>query len=113
VTRRVRHPYYMLDGQRVVPCTSFLSWAHWFEDANRCVGYTQITSQCNVSTTFLGLDHRHFGDGPPLVFETMIFGGPDEIAGSQWRYSSWDDAEIGHKAAVRKAREALGQKVKP
>jgi hypothetical protein len=28
-----------------------------------------------ISTVFLGLDHRHFGDGPPLLFETMVFGG--------------------------------------
>jgi hypothetical protein len=53
---------------------------------------------------FLGLDHRFGGSGPPLLFETMIFGGPlDE---EMWRYSSWDAAEAGHAAAVRKAREA-------
>jgi hypothetical protein len=26
-----------------------------------------------VSTVWLGLDHRYFGDGPPLIFETMVF----------------------------------------
>jgi hypothetical protein len=41
----------------------------------------------------------------------MIFGGPlDEY---QWRYSSWDDAEAGHRAAVKKARAAQHTKVKP
>jgi hypothetical protein len=91
-----------------------MEWGQFFEvDANRVVGYTEITSKCYVSTVFLGLDHRHRGiqrDGPPLVFETMIFDGPDEIAGWGQRYSSWDDAEIGHKAAVRVAREAVRQK---
>jgi hypothetical protein len=27
-----------------------------------------------VSTVWLGLDHNYFGDGPPLIFETMVFG---------------------------------------
>lgn len=27
------------------------------------------------------------------------------------RYSSWDDAETGHRTFVRKCREAIGQKV--
>ena len=69
-----------------------------------------------VSTVFIALDHGLFGDGPPLVFESMAFqhegrmidfgfgNGPEPVAETldQQRYSSWDDAEIGHKAMVRK-----------
>lgn len=102
---------FILDAENNAVEVSTLEWARWMEHANRHVGYTEITSACNVSTVFLGLDHRHFGNGPPVIFETMIFGGP--LDQSQWRYSSWDNAEIGHKAAVRKARAAIGQKVKP
>lgn len=100
--------YYILDAEnRVVPVDS-LQWAEFFATGNRTVGMTQITSEITVSTVFLGINR--FMSGPPLVFETMVFGGPlDEY---QWRYSSWDDAETGHKTAVRKAREAIGQKVK-
>jgi hypothetical protein len=102
--------FYVLDeDNQVIPTDSSASWALWFENANRIVGYTQITSECHVSTVFIGINHRFSGEGPPLVFETMIFEGP--LDGHQWRYSSWDDAETGHKAAVRKAREAIGQKV--
>ena len=71
---------------------------------------TQITSEITVSTVFLEIDHRYLGDGLSMIFETMIFGGP--LDQHQWRYSSYDDAETGHKVAVRKAREASGQKVK-
>jgi hypothetical protein len=41
-----------------------------------------------------------WGEGPPILFETMVFrnGSGDE----QERYSSWDDAEAGHKAMCRK-----------
>jgi hypothetical protein len=105
--------YYILDANNNVVDVGddVMTWGRWFEHAdNRIVGYTEITSECCVSTVFLGLDHRFFDDGPPLIFETIIFGGPlDE---EQWRYSSYNDAETGHKAAVRKAREAIGQKMK-
>jgi hypothetical protein len=26
-----------------------------------------------VSTVWLGLDHRYWGEGPPVIFETMVF----------------------------------------
>jgi len=52
-----------------------------------------------VSTVFLGLDHR-FGAGPPLVFETMVFGG--ELDGDCDRYSTYDEAELGHVNMVNK-----------
>lgn len=104
--------YYILDADNNVVEADLLTWARWFEDhpTDRIVGWSQITSGCRVSTVFLGLDHRHFGEGPPLIFETMIFGGP--LDGETWRYASYDDAETGHKVAVRKAREAAGQKVR-
>ncbi len=34
-----------------------------------------IIGQARVSTVFIGLDHRFSGEGPPVLFETMIFGG--------------------------------------
>jgi hypothetical protein len=82
-------------------------WATRLENNNHVVGRTQITSQVTVSTVFLGLDHRFIGDGPPLLFETLIFGGP--LDGDGQRYSSWDDAETGHKTWARKARAAIKQ----
>jgi hypothetical protein len=102
------HAYILDNDNRPVPA-DLEEWARWLEHNNRHVGFTQITSQIDVSTVFMGIDHRHFGDGPPLLFETMIFGGP--LDGATWRYVSWDDALVGHKAAVRKARAAIGQKV--
>jgi hypothetical protein len=57
----------------------------------------------------LGIDHRFWGKGPPILFETIIFGG--QLDHSMWRYSSYDDAQAGHAAAVRRARAAIGQKI--
>ena len=57
-----------------------------------------------VSTVWLGIDHQ-YGAGPPLIFETMIFGGPlDE---EQWRYSTENSAIAGHAAAVALAKAAV------
>jgi len=50
-----------------------------------------------VSTVWLGIDHQH-GDGPPLIFETMIFGGDHH--GETWRYPTHDDAVAGHEAVT-------------
>lgn len=101
---------YVLDADNcVVEVFDWMTWGKFMEDGNRIVGWTGITSETQVSTVFIGIDHRLYGKGPPVLFETMIVGGPlDEY---QWRYSSYDDAMIGHKAAVRKAREAIGQLV--
>lgn len=50
-----------------------------------------------ISTVWLGHNHR-FGPGPPLIFETMIFGG--EFDQSQMRYSTEEQAEHGHRQTV-------------
>jgi hypothetical protein len=91
--------HYILDADNRVVEVSPLGWAKWFEDNdNRVVGYTQITSETSVSTVFIGIDHGFIGDGPPLLFETIIFGGP--LDQHMWHYSSQDDALAGHAAAV-------------
>lgn len=47
-----------------------------------------------VSTVFLGCDHNWSGEGPPVLFETMVFGGPlDE---EQVRYCTLAEARAGH-----------------
>ena len=57
-----------------------------------------------VSTVWLGNDHRLYGDeGPPLIFETMIFGGPHDQYCD--RYSTEETALIGHNRTVAALRE--------
>ena len=61
-----------------------------------------------ISTVFLGLDHSHVNTGPPILWETMIFGfnDNDDI---QWRYSSEDSAREGHRTAIELANMMLDQ----
>jgi hypothetical protein len=91
---------YILDGKKAVKADDLLSWAEWFEKSDRIVAKTDLPNGVKVSTVFLGLDHG-FG-GTPLLFETMIFGLPEghEHADFQDRYTTWEEAEIGHKRAV-------------
>jgi|SRR3954469_11582606 hypothetical protein len=85
---------YQLDGHDVVK-VAVHDWRLESADQRR-VAADEI-GDARVSTVFLGLDHG-YGDGPPLIFETMIFGGQHDAY--QERYSTWQEAEAGHKRAV-------------
>src|SRR3990167_5954569 len=84
-----------------------MTWAKWFEKArhDRVVARTNVVPGSDVSTVFLGLDHQ-WGDGPPLIFETMVFGGP--LDQETERYSTWEEAEAGHAQMVERVRRAPG-----
>ena len=67
---------YTLDEQgNPRPEQDLAAWAKWFETAYRIVKQQQIGAS-KVSTVFLGLDHNFAPSGPPILWETMIFGGP-------------------------------------
>lgn len=87
--------YYDRQGNPI----SMDEWVNRFRD-NR-VAYDEIDG-ITISTVYLGLNHA-FDEGPPLIFETMIFGGAHNE--DQWRYSTEADAQEGHAAAVRMVRE--------
>lgn len=80
-----------------------------FEDTRR-VALTTLARvgpcKVDVSTVFLALDHNYFG-GPPLLFETMIFGGPEDQE-FQERWSTFQGAKAGHEAIVRVRRSNPG-----
>ena len=94
---------YILDGKTPKKANDLMEWGRWFETADHHVAQDVIGDQ-RISTVFLGLDHS-FGSGPPLLFETMIFGGPH--ADHQTRASTWDEAEKQHAEAVAMARSGL------
>ena len=53
-----------------------------------------------VSTVWMGLNHR-FGDGPPLIFETMVFPSRDDMGDlDSDRYSTEAEAFAGHERMV-------------
>lgn len=101
--------FYILDDEHQPVKVDSLVWAAWREsDRTRKksqVGLDQLESAV-ISTVFLGLDHNWRG-GLPILFETMVFASVPEhdVDQHMWRYSTWDEAVAGHKAAVRLCKE--------
>lgn len=100
---------YILNGRAAVPAADLITWGRWLEKADRkvavdFVGADDDENQVRISTVFLGLDHS-FGEGPPLLFETMVFGGA--LDGEQGRYTTWEEAEAGHRKMVGRVSAAL------
>jgi len=86
--------WYMLNENKEPVPTNVMEATKWL---GLQVAWAEI-GDVKISTIFLGLDHQ-LGDGPPLLFETMILGGKHDQ--DQWRYHTWDEAMEGHKAAVK------------
>ena len=85
---------YKLEGHTPVECANLAEWGEWLQGADKRVALDRING-VDISTVFLGIDYQ-FGEGPPLLFETMVFGG--KLDAEQERYGTWDEAEAGHQA---------------
>jgi hypothetical protein len=98
----MRGNYILVDGEPVaVP--DLMTWATNFEDSMKRVAWTDVRG-VRVSTVFLGVDHS-WGDGPPVLFETMIFGSEaGDLDEYQERYTTLEDARLGHERAVAMVR---------
>lgn len=81
-------------------------WKHWFMTHDRGLA-CDVVGDATVSTVFLGFDHRSVlgipdDRGPPILWETMILGGPHDDY--QRRYTSQAAALAGHQQAVEIAK---------
>jgi hypothetical protein len=100
--------YYSRDGKPL----SLEEFARLSEDWKyRTVARTESGGWL-ISTVWLGIDHN-FGDGPPVIFETMIFN--TRSLESAWhdeycaRYGTEDAAQEGHLEAMRWLIDKLGE----
>lgn len=95
--------FYDRDGE---PMDMFAFSERLMDMAYKHVALTAIDDECEVSTVWIGTDVS-FGEGPPLIFETMIFGGPlDE---QQWRWPNEEAALAGHDQVVALCREEIAR----
>jgi hypothetical protein len=95
---------YILDDQhRAIEEPDLMTWVQWFENDKRRVAWDEIDG-VKVSTVFLGLDHNFGANSVPILFETMVFGGP--MDGEADRYATWDEAVAGHQAMVDRVMNA-------
>ena len=107
---------YILEGREPIEEGNLLEWAKWIANANRRVNISRIQFSVynqkgkkkigfhTVSTVFLGLDHSFF-DGPPLLFETIVFGGKLDL--EMTRCSTWEEAEKMHEEMCNKVMPNL------
>lgn len=96
---------YVLD-ERGTPVLEpdLMTWARWMEDFyfdQRRVARTEV-GDVHVSTVFLGADYNWSG-GPPILYETMIFGG--EYDQYQRRHHTRAEAVASHDQIVAALRE--------
>ena len=96
----MNHSKFILKDKKVIVCNDIYEWGRFMEHKDRIVKQ-EIIGNSRISTVFLGLDHR-FGEGEPLVFETMIFGGKEDQY--QNRCSTWEQAEKMHLKALKKLK---------
>lgn len=103
---------YKLAGRRVVRVENSREWCQWFGQAdNRVLVSENKPWQISVSTIFLGISYQHCPQGPPMVFETMVFQADDP---SHWhslhaRHATWGQAAQYHA----KAMQIIGDTLEP
>lgn len=87
-----------------------MRWAKWLDRAeNRIVKQDMVDGRIEVSTVFLGLDHRlswDHDDDNPVLWETMVFGLPGH-RNLDKRYTSKKDALDGHESRCRIIKGAI------
>lgn len=92
------------------PEPDLMKWAKWFEkQEQRRICRTDI-GEIFVSTVFLSLDHNFGMNGPPILWETMVFGGAldqecNRCSGSR------EQAEAMHQDMVERVNAVEALKV--
>src|SRR3990172_11732027 len=96
----MRPLFYDKDGKPV----SLKQWAKLIEDRTyRRVAETILPDGTWISTVLLGLDHRFTMEGPPVIFETMVFPDAENLRERDCeRYATQEEAIAGHATMVQK-----------
>ncbi len=81
-------------------------WAKWFQESPDQHLADTMQRDVRISTVFLGIDHSFGMGGPPILFETMIFGGRYE--GDMQRAATYDEALAYHANAVKNVERSQG-----
>ena len=111
-------PYTLNHRNEAIPAKTMLEVSAWLADEGyqrRVAGQTEVggpgAGGCRVSTVFLMFDHAFLPGSPPVLFETMVFGGPHDQ--DQRRYHTWDEAAAGHAEVVALMQRLLAAPAPP
>lgn len=94
--------YVLVDGVPVEE-PNVHRWARWFEEKRGESHLDDYVGKVRISTVFLGVDYRFMDNGPPILWETMVFGG--KLDGHTERYSDMGGAYLTHYIMIEKVRE--------
>jgi hypothetical protein len=105
-----RPKHYHRDGKPIVDSPegvpAWEQWALMFEDTKgRTVGNSRTLYGERLSTVWLGLDHN-FGNGRPLIFETMLFAPDDNELRREYLKSFVGKGPSPEKQAAYKRQQA-------
>lgn len=93
--------YYDKEGKEI----TLLKFGELFEDVNYRIIQQTIVDHYTVSTIWLGVNHN-WTDGPPIIFETMVFSSVEDDVNDQWKemYTTLQNAKDGHEWIVNKLK---------
>lgn len=95
--------YKLDENKNAIPCST-KEWGEQREEMSK--NNTKHVAEETIgdywiSTVWLGLDHQWHDYGAPLIYETMVFESKNKAYEIYCkRYSTWNQAEEGHKKAV-------------
>lgn len=101
-------PYYARNGDEL----TLEQWAALMEDDAYKIVVQENVGPYWVSTIWLGLDYNLF-DGPPLIFETMVFFQGKQEPAIEWggmdcyRWPTEDAAKAGHEEVCTLVRATM------
>jgi hypothetical protein len=94
--------WYILENGMVRSASMLEAGKQLADIDSRRVDHTVISDDCVVSSVFLVLDHNFSDEGLPILFETLVFGGPYD--GAMWRASALGQAKKIHWEIVDNLR---------
>lgn len=95
------HWYILNEDRTTTPLEEPIDYSHFCWDIDKRRVAETTVGHAWVSTVFLQSDHG-FGNGPPMLFETLVFGGDHDDL--MRRYTTWDEAVAGHAEVVKLVR---------
>lgn len=94
--------YYILVNKVPVKIEDTMEWCKWIlaNDENRYIA-KDIVCDCRIITFFFGM----ITESLPKLFHITVIGGV--LAGENETYSTWQEAEAGHKRMVERVKSKL------
>lgn len=83
----------------------FENWKNAHPELMRVAETYKFGRRVWISTVFLGIDHNFSDEGPPIVFETMVFGG--FLDQEMRRASTWEEAQFNHVALTYRVERSI------